>query len=91
MPTKITASASRKVSASTSRRRAKLPPLPNKPAPGTNRSATDNVPGVAPSGKPYAASAAAGNGNGSANGHGKNGNVAVMQRVFTLAEATGQR
>jgi hypothetical protein len=36
----------------------KLPPLPNKPAPGTTRNATDNVPGVQPSGAPYAATRA---------------------------------
>jgi catalase len=66
----------------------KLPPLPNKPAPGTTHSATDNVPGVKSGRTPYAASAASSNG-GSAQK--QNGNVAVMQRVFTTAEATGIR
>jgi catalase len=69
----------------------KLPPLPNKPAPGTNRNATDNVPGVKSSGAPYAATAASGNGSSNGSGQAQNGNVAVMQRVFSTAEATGAR
>jgi len=67
------------------------PAAPNKPAPGTNRNATDNVPGVKSSGAPYAATAASGNGSSTGAGHAKNGNVAVMRREFTTAEATGIR